>query len=166
MSPFSDLELNAIGVLKRRAIEARIVAPLLRAFAAEIGEARAHAIARSVIGGIAREQGAALAKAAGGDSLEQFEGTLEHWTADDALRIAPLAADAERLDFDVVRCRYAEMYRDLGVPELGPILSCERDAALIEGFNAGVSLDRAQTIMQGDSCCTFRYSLRRAVAAE
>lgn len=166
MSPLSDLELNAIGVLKRRAIEARIVAPLLRAFADEIGEERTHAIARAVIAQIARDQGAALARAAGGDSLADFERTLDRWAADDALRIEPRAADDERLDFDVVRCRYAEMYRDLGVPELGPILSCERDAALIEGFNGRVSLDRAQTIMQGDACCTFRYTLRRAVPPE
>ena len=29
--------------------------------------------------------------------------------------------------FNVIRCRYAEMYRDLGIPRLGPILSCSRD---------------------------------------
>ena len=35
----TDAELNAIGVLKRRLIEARILAPLIKAFAEELGEA-------------------------------------------------------------------------------------------------------------------------------
>ena len=67
----------------------------------------------------------------------------------------------ERLSFDVTRCRYAEMYRTLGIPELGDVLSCNRDAALIEGFNAGVTLTRTGTIMQGASCCDFRYRAAR-----
>ena len=28
----------------------------------------------------------------------------------------------------------------------------------IEGFNPDIVLDRAQTIMKGDACCTFRYA--------
>jgi hypothetical protein len=63
----------------------------------------------------------------------------------------------ERLSFDVTRCRYAEMYRALGIPELGAVLSCNRDAALIEGFNPAVTLTRTGTIMQGAACCDFRY---------
>lgn len=58
----------------------------------------------------------------------------------------------------VTRCRYAEMYRALGIPELGETLSCSRDAALIEGFNPEVEFTRSQTIMQGAACCDFRYS--------
>jgi hypothetical protein len=38
------------------------------------------------------------------------------------------------------------------------VLSCNRDAALIDGFNPAVTLTRTQTIMQGASCCDFRYS--------
>ena len=68
-----------------------------------------------------------------------------------------LAEDDTRLDFDVRRCRYAEMYRALGIPELGRILSCNRDFALIEGFAPGASLTREQTILDGAPCCTFRY---------
>ena len=63
----------------------------------------------------------------------------------------------EVLAFDVTRCRYAEMYRALGIPELGAVLSCNRDAALIEGFNPEVHFSRTQTIMGGASHCDFRY---------
>src|SRR5512135_1744386 len=66
MSAPTDLELNRIGVLKRRAIEARVLAPLVEAMAAEFGADRVHAIVHDVIVTIARRQGAALAEACGG----------------------------------------------------------------------------------------------------
>jgi hypothetical protein len=56
------------------------------------------------------------------------------------------------------------MYRALGIPELGAILSCNRDAALIEGFNPAVQLERTQTLMGGATHCDFRYRLVRRVA--
>ena len=49
------------------------------------------------------------------------------------------------------------MYRALGIPELGAVLSCNRDAALIEGFHPEVQFSRTQTIMGGASHCDFRY---------
>lgn len=162
MSSPTDIELNAIGVLKRRAIEARILAPVVEAMAREFGPERIHAIVREVVVGIARRQGAALAEACGGKTLTDLHGTLDRWTADDALRLEVLEQSDERLSFDVTRCRYAEMYRELGIPELGAILSCGRDAALVEGFNPGVQLTRTQTILEGAPCCDFRYQSGRA----
>ena len=44
-----------------------------------------------------------------------------------------------------------------GIPELGAVLSCNRDASLIDGFNPDVRFTRTQTIMQGAPCCDFRY---------
>jgi len=156
----TDLELNAIGVLKRRAIEARILAPVLEALGEAFGREQVLAIVRDVIVGIAREQGAALAAAAGGRSLPVFAGTLDHWTRDGALEMDVVEQGDGALGFDVTRCRYAEMYRELGIPELGAVLSCNRDFALIEGFNPDVELTRTQTLMQGASHCDFRYRLR------
>jgi hypothetical protein len=103
-----------------------------------------------------------LSAHAGGCSLQHFEGTLDRWKADDALEISVRESTNERFAFDVTRCRYAEMYRALGIPELGAILSCNRDAALIGGFNPEVSFTRTQTIMGGASHCNFVYTLTRA----
>lgn len=158
--PASDTALNEIGVLKRREIEARILAPLLEALAKEFGGERVREIAREVIVRIAREQGQKLAEAAGGNSLAHFSDSLACWKKDDALSMDVLEQSDERLSFNVTRCRYAELYRALGVPELGAILSCNRDYSLIEGFNDEVSLTRTQTIMQGASHCDFRFQLR------
>jgi len=65
-------------------------------------------------------------------------------------------------DYNVTRCRYAELYQALGLAELGFVFSCNRDFALIEGFNGGIELTRTQTIMQGAPYCDFRYRKRAA----
>lgn len=150
--------LNArIGVLTRREAEARILAPLLAALGAEFGRERVLEVVRDAIIAIAREQGAALAAAEGGCNAAAFAAGLRHWTQDDALTLDILEQTSERLSFNVTHCRYAELYRALGIPELGAILSCNRDFALIEGFNPDAALERTQTIMQGAAHCDFRY---------
>jgi hypothetical protein len=76
------------------------------------------------------------------------------------LRIEVVERTPQAFGFNVTRCRYAELYRSLGIPELGAVLSCNRDYALIEGFNPDVELTRTQTIMQGATHCDFRYRSR------
>lgn len=149
--------LNAVGVLTRREIEARILAPVIDALGQRFGRDEVVAVVRQVVGDIAREQGRAMAASRGDASLPSFARTLGPWTKDDALRLTVVQAEPARFDFDVTRCRYAEMYRALGIPELGEVLSCQRDAALIEGFNPDVTLERTHTIMQGAATCDFRY---------
>jgi hypothetical protein len=93
----------------------------------------------------------------GGDSLDAFRASLEHWTRGQALAIEVIEEGAGVLAFNVTRCRYAEMYRELGMARLGPMLSCARDFALIEGFNPQIRLTRTQTLMEGAPFCDFRY---------
>jgi predicted ArsR family transcriptional regulator len=153
--------LNAVGVLTRREIEARILAPVIDALGLEFGRDRVVEIVRGVIVELAREQGRAMAEARQDVTLTSFAATLEPWTRDQALAMEVREATDEHLAFDVTRCRYAEMYRALGIPELGAALSCNRDAALIEGFNPEVRFTRTQTIMAGASHCDFRYTKPR-----
>ena len=156
--------LNEIGVLKRREIEARILAPLLDALAAEFGQDRVLELVSQVIVQIAREQGKALADCAGGNTLAHFVKSHAAWRKGDALVVEVLRADDTTYGMNVTRCRYAEMYRALGIPELGRILSCGRDFALGEGFNPNLRLSRAQTIMDGHPAAPsdIVWSLRNA----
>lgn len=156
----SDLEdLNDVGVLKRREIEARIVAPLLERLAAEYGDG-VYEVARHVIVDVAREQGAALAQRVGDTSLPGFAGGLAAWSADGALESEVRELTDDVFAFDVTRCRYAEMYRALGLEDLGATLSCNRDASLIEGFNPNVRLTRTRTIMSGADHCDFHFAVQ------
>lgn len=153
--------LNEIGVLKRREIEARIVGRLLNAFGEAFGEDKTRALARRVVIEIAEEQGQTLAEQVGGNSLTDFSETLEPWTRDGALELEVLESSPQAFSFNVTRCRYAEMYQQLGIPELGALLSCNRDYALCGGFNPGIKLTRTQTIMQGATHCDFRFQLEK-----
>ena len=146
-----------IGVLTRRETEARIIIPFFNALCSEFGRDSVVSILKSTILEISKNQGDQLAKRYG-TGVEAFFETLKFWMKDGALEIDILDKNEETLDFNVTRCKYAEMYHSLGITELGKVLSCNRDAALIEGFNASASLKRKKTIMNGDKCCNFRYT--------
>lgn len=150
-------EAHPIPLLQRREIEARIVAPLVRAVMAELGEEKTLELLRGVIEGLAHEAGAAMAREFGEATLPAFSRGLDRWKEGGALEMEMLAETPERLDFNVTRCRYAEMYRALGLADLGATLSCCRDFSLIEGFNPSVTLTRTQTLMQGATHCDFRF---------
>ncbi len=145
------------SILARREIEARIVGPLVEAMAAEFGRERVEAIVRDVVVELAREMGSTMAGVAGGCTLGHFAEMLALWKEDDALELDTIEQTDAKLSFNVTRCRYAEMYAALGLQDLGRLLSCNRDFALIEGFNPAITLTRTQTIMEGAPHCDFRF---------
>jgi len=161
-----DTLTQQIGVLTRREVEARILAPIIEALGERFGRAEVIATIKDTIIAIAQEQGRDLAQAMGGDGSDAFLDSLQYWTQDDALHLDILEHDDEHLSFNVTRCRYAEMYCALGIPELGAVLSCNRDFALIDGFNADAELTRTQTLMQGASHCNFRYRFPKPEPSE
>lgn len=165
-NPMPPDTLNDIGVLKRREIEARILAPLIEAFAEEFGRERVLDTLRRVITRIARDQGTALADRLGGNTLAHLVQSQANWLKSDSLSLEVRRLDDIAYDYDVTRCRYAEMYQALGIPELGIILSCGRDFALGDGFNPGLKLTRTQTIMEGAPRCDFRYRLEPLARSE
>ena len=71
-----------------------------------------------------------------------------------------------KFDFNVIRCRYAETYRAMGIGSLGDVLSCSRDGAFCEGYDPRIELTRTQTIMGGASHCDFRYRVKAGKAGE
>ncbi len=154
--PPDDLT-RRIGVLTRREVEARLLTPIIDALGERFGREEVIAIVKDTVIDIARKQGSELAQALGGCGSAEFMASLQYWTRDDALQIEVLEQNDKELHFDVKRCRYAEMYKALGIPELGAVFSCNRDFALIDGFNEKAKLTRTQTIMQGASHCDFRY---------
>lgn len=147
-------------MLTRREIEARILGPFVAALAERFGEAEVKAVLAEVVRAAARESGRAMRTAAAGDDLTRFAALWEPWFRGGALEIEELTRTPEAWAFNVTRCRYAELYRALGLAELGATLSCNRDAALIEGFSGEVELRRTQTLMEGAPHCDFRYRKR------
>jgi hypothetical protein len=149
----------SLPLLQQREIEANVLALVFRAFAAELGEERAREVLAAAIRDLALQAGCVAAK--GGNDLDHLKQAVVKWTEGGALELTVLRDNAEVLEFNVTRCQFAEMYRRLGLADLGPILSCGRDGAMIEGFNPEITLTRTQTIMEGAPHCDFRYRKNR-----
>ena len=146
-----------IGILQQRRIEAGVIKPLLEAFEKEVGEEKARQIVKRVVVELAQQKGRELRSTVADDTMPSFASTWEPWLRDDALEMELIELSDDVYHFNITRCRYAEMYRELGLADLGYTLSCNRDASLIEGFSDEVELIRTQTIMEGASCCDFHY---------
>ena len=147
-----------IGILQQRRIEAAFAKGIFEEMAAELGAERAKAILTRAVVKLAKSGAAAMAaESPTGPSLDHFEAIQERWTRDDALAIEKVARDATRFEFNVTRCRYAEMYKEMGLGELGAVLSCNRDGAFCEGYDPKLKMTRTQTIMGGASHCDFKY---------
>lgn len=153
--PPPDTLGERVGVLTRREIEARILKPFVAALAGRFDRSEIEGILAEVVREAAREGGAAMRTQPG--DLKGFAAAWEPWFRGGALEINELERTPERWSFNVTRCRYAELYRSLELSELGATLSCNRDAALIEGFDPDVSFKRTQTLMAGAAYCDFRY---------
>jgi L-2-amino-thiazoline-4-carboxylic acid hydrolase len=154
-----DAQKPRLPLLEQREIEARIVGPLVRAFASDLGNEKTLAIVGQVVRELARQNGDELARILGDQTLVAFAQSLDRWRENGALEIDIIEQSPEKLSFNVTRCRYAEMYRALGLADLGGSLSCQRDYTLAEGFNPSIQLVRTQTIMEGASHCDFRFRL-------
>jgi len=152
-------DLAAVKLLARREIEARMAIPLIQQFAKAFGEEKALEQVAEVIRRLAGEAGREVAGKFGGDSMPHFHGCLDIWGQGGALEIDVEEKEASKLVFKVTRCRYAEMYEELGSRETGLVLSCERDAAFAQGFNPKIRLTRTQTIMGGAPHCDFCFEM-------
>ena len=159
-------EPPALTLLERREIEAKIVGPLIRGVIDAMGRDAALDVVRGVIETLARTAGEDLARRIGDASLSAFAQALDLWREGEALEFDILEQTPDRLSFNVTRCRYAELYRSLGLADLGGTLSCARDFALIEGFNPDVTLERTQTLMEGAEFCDFRFRARESMTEE
>lgn len=150
-----------LGILRQRRIEAAFAKGVYEEMKAELGDVRAKAILSRAVVKMAKATAAEMAKEApGGEpSLAHFIALQPLWTKDDALQIETLRQDEKHYDFNVTRCRYAEMYREMGLADLGAVLSCNRDGAFCEGYHPKMKLERTQTIMGGATHCNFRYTM-------
>lgn len=154
-------DLSKIDLLTRREIEARIAGPLIKAFAEEFGEERTFGIVEKVIARLARESGSQLAEAVGGNSLEHFIKAMEAFSRGGAHETEEVEKTDSSYRINITRCKYVDMYEEIGMPELGYLLSCGRDFSMAEGFNPGMKLERTKTIQEGDDICDFCFKIEK-----
>jgi len=149
-----------LPIIEQRRIEAGILKHVYNTLVQSHGEAVAIETIRTAVARSAIEQGEAMrARFDHMPDLLDLAEILKFWTAEDALEIEVVEASPSRLDFNVRRCRYAELYRAMGLGAIGGLLSCNRDGTFCEGFNPDIVFERGQTIMEGATHCNFHYTL-------
>ncbi|AUC56254.1 2-amino-thiazoline-4-carboxylic acid hydrolase (plasmid) [Sagittula sp. P11] len=154
--------VHDIPILLRRRIEAMILKHVLDVITERSGRKEAEAVIGETCSRSAIEQGKQLAEQLGhAPDLTDFAAIQPNWTREDALRIDTLEATEEKLDFNVTRCRYSEMYKEMGLGDIGHLLSCNRDGDFCIGYNPQIELTRTQTIMKGASHCDFRFRMKK-----
>lgn len=152
--------MKDMPILERRRIEAQILKHVHEVIEARSGADEADAVIGAAVSRSAIDQGRGFAEALGHTpDFKDFADILPLWTKDDALKIETIEASAETLEFNVLRCRYAEMYREMGLGRIGHLLSCNRDGDFCIGYNPDMKMTRTQTIMGGASHCDFRYRM-------
>ena len=147
-----------LPLLERRRLEAAVLIPVIRAMQAEFGEEQVNQVVSGAIREIARAQGEAERersniRTVADLALMRQRGPL----AEGSLIVEVVQQDDEAFGFNVTRCKFMEMYEEMGARDLGFLLSCGRDFAYIEGLAPDVAVERTQTRMQGADFCDFRY---------
>ena len=159
MSDAQTLGSQTLGMLERRRIEAQILKHVYDELKATQGVEIAQRTIANAVRQSAIEQGRQMAAEVGGKtSLASFQAKQDLWTRGDALKIDVIESSDDRYRFNVTMCRYAQMYKEMGLGEIGHLLSCQRDGTFCEGYDPNLKFKRTQTIMQGASHCDFEYT--------
>lgn len=152
-----------LPMIEKRRIEAAVLKHVFDVLVERHGREEAEKVIGEAVSNSAIAQGKEFReKEPREPDLENFADLLPLWQMDDALQIEVLEKGPDRLDFNVKRCRYSEVYKEMGLGDIGHLLSCNRDGDFCIGYNPRMELTRTQTIMKGASHCDFRYRLKPA----
>ena len=155
-------DTQSMAMLEKRRIEAAILKHVYDTLKASHGaEVAKRTVADAVRSSSVEQAGEFAAQVGGKTSLQTFIDRQELWTRGGTLEREVIEQSDTRYRFNVTRCRYSEMYRDMGLGEIGHLLSCQRDGTFCEGYDSRIKLKRTQTIMQGASHCDFKYSYEK-----
>ena len=154
MGVLDDFMVNPdISLLDKTRIQAQVLVPVMQAMRTEIGHEKADALVRGALREWSKQLFAGIGEGIEGSPGRKFARMVtEREVTFDMHR-----DDREAREFDITSCRFAEFFRALGEPELGALLACSTDVDIAETGGSDVSFSRDQTLMQGGSCCTFRY---------
>jgi hypothetical protein len=145
-----------VPLLQQREIEMRVLGPVIRAFAAEFEKEKTYDLVRRTMQEISR--GLGKEKSLGGGGLENLKSKcISKWNDGGALEVSIREDSDTILAFDVTRCDFADLYRELGFGDIGTLISCDRDAAFLDGFDPELELVRQKTLMEGEDLCDFCY---------
>ncbi len=150
---------DRLSLLDKTRIQAQVLVPVMKALRAELGKDKADAIVKQALRDWSMKLFADIGRDIEGSERRKWATmhTALGEITEREVSLDMLRHDKEALEFDVTSCRFAEFFRALGEPDLGALLVCSTDFDIVAGAGNEVSLNRAQTLMQGAPSCTFRY---------
>jgi hypothetical protein len=148
-----------ISWFDRVKIQAEVLLPVLEAIRTELGTERANELVFGALRGWVKNSFVVMASDIEGSPKDKWQAITEAIEPSyiDDLEVEMLQDNAEGLELNVTRCRFAEYFRSLGEAELGAVLNCECDNHIADLGSSEVMFTRTQTIMSGDEHCDFRY---------
>ena len=151
---------KTISLLEESKLQADVIIPILNALRKEIGIERANSLVFGALRSRLRSRFQELAARTPGGPKEKWAAMSASMSIGSDIDIEWIDGKLETFAFNVTRCRYAELFRELGEPELGAVLLCELDNHIAEAAGPEIELTRKQTLMQGASRCEFRYHMK------
>ena len=73
--------------------------------------------------------------------------------------------EPDRIGYRFTRCMWAEVYRELGEPELGFVI-CAGDEPAVKSYNPELGFKRTKVLMNGDPVCDHVYYVQRDESRE
>jgi len=147
-----------LNVFEKTKIQMQLVVPLIRDLQAQLGdEVVLEALQRRLDERIAKAKSKARTDVEPEKRLSAIARDFARFAGgDDVLNYEVIASSgSDHMAFDVTSCAYAKLMSSLNANDLGHLLLCSEDHVAVAG--AGTRLDRAESIMQGGSKCTFRF---------
>ena len=146
----------ALPMIEKRRIEAEILKCVFDVLVERHGREEAETVIGEAVSNSTIAQGKEFREKEDYEpTLEDFADLLPLWQMDDALEIEVLDKAPDRLTFNVKRCRYSEIYKDMGLADIGHLLSCNRDGDFCIGYNPKMELTRTPDHHEGRALLRF-----------
>ena len=91
--------------------------------------------------------------------LQEFCARLERGCAG-SHRWERVVDEPDRIGYQFTHCLWADIYRELGEPELGYVI-CAGDEPAVKAYNPGLGFERTQVLMDGDEMCDHVYLVEK-----
>lgn len=98
------------------------------------------------------------------DDLQQFCAGLEKGCAG-SHRWQVVSEAPNRVAYHFTSCLWADIFRQLGEPELG-FAFCAGDEPAVKAYNPALGFERSKTLMEGDDLCDHVFYVARPTGVE
>lgn len=157
--PHMLVDETPISPLRQRAIEIEVAEAFRFAITERLGQSAAAELFQEAVDRLADSAARGLRDRYPNPKLAELWEVWSHLGGEGRLDLTLDELTDERLRFHVDHCAYADMYRARGQAEAGVAFSCRRDAPFAKALVPGVTVQQSKTILEGNHCCEFTYTL-------